>query len=119
MDLPASAGEAGVLLSRRHNMAMGLILEFDGIGREVYDTVNRKLGIDATRPTGNWPPGLLFHAGGAKQGGWVVFEVWESKGAQERFMADRLGLALREGGVTAPPKRIEWLELAAYTVPQT
>jgi hypothetical protein len=99
-------------------MAMGLILEFDGIGREVYDAVNRKLGLDATRPTGNWPSGLLFHAGGAKPGGWVVFEVWESKEAQERFMSDRLGRALNEGGVTSPPKRIEWLALAAHTVPQ-
>lgn len=98
-------------------MAFALILEFDRIGREVYDSVNRNLGIDTTRPTGNWPSGLLFHAGGAKTGGWVVFEVWESKEAQERFMSERLGRALSEGGVTAPPSRVEWLTLAAHVAP--
>jgi hypothetical protein len=99
-------------------MAMGLILEFDSIGRDVYDAVNRKLGLDPTRATADWPSGLLFHAGGAKPGGWVVFEVWESKEAQERFMSERLGRALKEAGVTAPPGRIEWLDLAAHVVPQ-
>jgi len=99
-------------------MALGLILEFNGVGRETYEAVNRKLGIDATRPTSAWPSGLLFHAGGAKAGGWVVFEVWESKDSQGRFMNDRLGRALAEGGVTGPPSRVEWLDLAAHTVPQ-
>ena len=99
-------------------MAMGLIIEFDGVGREVYEAVNRNLDIDATRPTGNWPAGLHFHAGGAKPGGWVVFEVWESKEAQERFMRERLGSALAQGGVAKPPSRVEWLALAAHTVPQ-
>lgn len=99
-------------------MSTGIILEFDSIGREVYEAVNRKLGIDPTRPTGDWPSGLLFHAGGAKPGGWVVFEVWESKEAQQRFMSERLGRALGEGGVTAPPSRVEWLEMASHTVPQ-
>lgn len=98
-------------------MAMGLILEFEGIGREQYEAVNRKLGIDAANPSGNWPSGLLFHAGGAKAGGWVVFEVWESKADQGRFMEARLAQALRDGGVSAPPARVEWLEMAAHTVP--
>lgn len=99
-------------------MAMGLILEFDGVGRETYEAVNQNLDIDVTRSSGNWPPGLKFHAGGAKPGGWVVFEVWESKEAQDRFMRERLGAALAKGGVTKPPSRVEWLTLAAHTTPQ-
>lgn len=99
-------------------MAMGLILEFDGIGREVYDAVNRHLGIDPSRPTGHWPAGLQYHAGGAKPGGWVVFEVWESQEAQARFMRERLGPALHESGMSAPPSRVEWLTLAAHVAPQ-
>jgi hypothetical protein len=63
---------------------------------------------------GDWPAGLLFHSGGAKSGGWVVFEVWASQEDQERFMADRLGQALRGGGIGEPPSRIEWLDLAAH-----
>lgn len=91
-------------------MAEGVILEFDGVGREQYEAVNEKLGI----PEGNWPDGLLFHAGGAKPGGWVVFEIWDSKQSQARFMEERLAQALQEGGVTAPPTRVEWLDIAAY-----
>jgi hypothetical protein len=98
-------------------MAEGLILEFDGFGREVYQAVNGRLGIDMESGQGDWPAGLLFHAGGAKPGGWVVFEVWESRPAQERFMGERLGRALQEAGVSEPPKRMEWLDLAAYRSP--
>ena len=59
------------------------------------------------------PAGLLFHAGGAKPGGWVVFEVWESRADQEAFMHGRLGQALQEGGVTAGPSRVQWHEVLA------
>ncbi len=98
-------------------MAEGLILEFDGLGRADYDAVNGRLGIDTADGTGDWPAGLLFHAGGGKPGGWVVFEVWESRDDQERFMNERLGRALQESGVTAPPTRVEWLALAAHGSP--
>jgi hypothetical protein len=98
-------------------MAEGLILEFEGVGREAYDAVNARLGIDQESGQGDWPSGLVFHAGGAKPGGWVVFEVWESRQAQEQFMNERLGRALQEGGVNEPPTRVEWLELAAYNSP--
>lgn len=98
-------------------MAEGLILEFNDVGRGEYNAVNGHLGIDPDTGQGDWPAGLVFHAGGAKPGGWVVFEVWESRQAQERFMKDRLGSALHEGGIKGPPARVEWLELAAYHSP--
>ena len=45
-----------------------------------------------------------------------MFEVWASKGDQERFLNDRLGPALHDAG--APdPSRMEWLDLAAHTAP--
>jgi len=95
-------------------VAQGLILEFDGVGREQYQAVNSRLGLDLDTGQGDWPAGLVFHAGGAKAGGWVVFEVWESREDHERFMTERLGRALAEGGVSEPPARIEWLDLAAH-----
>jgi hypothetical protein len=90
-------------------MAVGLILEFDGIGRREYEAVNHALGIDVAG--GDWPPGLRYHGAGEKDGGLVVYEVWESREAQETFMSERLGRALEEGGVRVPPVRMEWLEL--------
>jgi hypothetical protein len=94
-------------------MAEAIIWEFDGVDRESYEAVNEKLGVDPESGTG-WPDGLIFHTGAAKPGGWVVFEIWESRDAQERFLSDRLGPALEAAGVTAPPTRADWLEVAAY-----
>jgi hypothetical protein len=94
-------------------MAMGLILEFDGVGRDEYLAVNRALGVDMAAGTGDMPSGLTYHAAGAKSGGWVVFEVWDTQESQGRFMEERLGRALQDGGVNAPPSRVEWVELAA------
>jgi hypothetical protein len=96
-------------------MAEAIILEFEGVGRSDYEAVNAALGLGS----GKWDPadapqGMIFHAGGAKPGGWVVFEVWESKADQERFMSERLGKALAEGGVDKPPSRAEWLDLARH-----
>jgi hypothetical protein len=95
-------------------MAELLILEFDGVGRKEYEAVNEALGLDADTGEGDWPEGLLVHGGGGKPGGWVVFEVWESRDAQERFMNDRLGRALAEGGVNGPPARVQWLEQTSH-----
>jgi hypothetical protein len=98
-------------------MAEALILEFDGdVGKQHYDNVNRTLGIDPGSGEGDWPQGMIFHSGAAKPGGWVVFEIWDSKDAQERFMAERLGPALQQNDVP-PPSRAEWLELAAHHTP--
>ena len=41
-------------------------------------------------------------------------EVWRSQEDQKRFMDERLGKALQECGITGPPSRMEWLDLAAY-----
>jgi hypothetical protein len=97
-------------------MAEAIIWEFDGVDRADYDAVNEKLGIDPAAGTG-WPDGLMTHVGAAKPGGLVVFEVWESREAQERFLSERLRPALDAAGVTTPPTRVEWLEVAGYVNP--
>ncbi len=98
-------------------MAVGLILKFDGIGRDVYEAVNVRLHIDMNSGAGDWPDGLLSHAGGlAENGSLIVMEIWESREAQGRFMQDRLGRALAEGGVTAQPE-ITWIDMIAYHTP--
>jgi hypothetical protein len=99
-------------------MPDALILEFDGVGREEYEAVNEVLGIDMNTGTGAWPEGLLMHSAGAtRDGGFVVYEVWDSVEAQERFMNERLGPALKQGGIEDPPSRAEWLDLHAHHSP--
>jgi hypothetical protein len=97
-------------------MAEAIIWEFDGVSRDDYDAVNEQLGIDAESGAG-WPDGLIYHVGAAKAGGWVVFEVWESRSAQEQFLSSRLMPALEAAGLTDPPARAEWLDVAAYASP--
>jgi hypothetical protein len=43
-----------------------------------------------------------------------VFEVRESREAQSTSMNGRLGCALQEAGIDAPPSRAQCLDLAAY-----
>lgn len=93
-------------------MSYGIVLVFDELGEDKYWAVNDRLGINRDG-TGDWPAGLLSHAGGPTAAGWVVSEVWNSKGDQEAFMASRLGAALGEVGVSQPVQVIE-SELVNY-----
>lgn len=98
-------------------MAAGLILEFQGVDQRHYEAVNKTLGIDMATGTGDWPPGLLSHAGGpTSDGGFAVLEVWDSQEAQEQFMQTRLGAALQAEGLPAP-SRVTWVDLLAYYTP--
>lgn len=99
-------------------MAKAIIWEFDGVDRAMYDAVNECLGLNPATGQGDWPDGLLAHSGATKQGGLVVFEVWESQEAQERWMTDRLGPALQDVGVPGPPTRQEWLDVAGFYSPR-
>ena len=99
-------------------MAAGVILEFEGVTIKEYEAVNRALGIDMTTGEGDWPDGLVTHtAGFGDDGHLVVMEVWDTPDHQARFMEERLGQALAEGGVTEPPTSVTWVELAAHHHP--
>src|SRR3954453_12633481 len=96
-------------------MSYGIVLVFDGVGKDQYWAVNELLGIN-TDGSGNWPAGILSHTGGPTATGWVVAEVWKSKADQEAFMGSRLGKALAEVGVPPPVQVIE-SELVNYQTP--
>lgn len=99
-------------------MPAGLVLQFSGTGRAEYEAVNKRLNIDPKTGAGDWPAGLLTHAGGTtEEGNLVVVEVWDSRESQGRFMQDRLGRALQEGGVTAVPT-ITWFDVIGYNTQQ-
>jgi hypothetical protein len=61
-------------------MSYGIVLRFEGVDEAQYWAVNEKLGINRDG-TGDWPAGMVSHAGGSTSDGWVVSEVWESKAA--------------------------------------
>jgi hypothetical protein len=95
-------------------MAVGVILEFQGVDKATYDAVNDKLGINPNTGDGDWPEGIVSHAGGTtSDGGLIVIEVWEAKENQEQFMQSRLGPALGEVGVPEPV-RVTWIDIIGY-----
>lgn len=98
-------------------MAEAIILEFRDIDPALYGQVNELLGLDPDTGAGDWPDGLLSHTGGVHpdNNGLTVFEVWDSKQAQESFMSERLGPALATAEVPQPV-RVEWLNIAGHRV---
>ena len=83
-------------------MTYALVLAFEGVTEEQYWAVNENLGVQRDGK-GDWPAGILSHAGGPMEGGgWLVIERWDSKASQEAFMATRLGPALGIVGLPAP-----------------
>ena len=96
-------------------MSYGIVLTFEGVTEDQYWAVNDKLGISRDG-TGDWPAGLVSHAGGSTATGWVVTEVWNSKADQEAFMGSRLGAALGAVGLPAPSQIIE-SDLVNYQTP--
>jgi hypothetical protein len=96
-------------------MAAAVILEFEGVTLQNYYAVNAALGLDPQTGEGEWPDGMVSHSAGLNEdGALVVMEVWDTPEHQARFMEERLGAALAEGGVTAPPTSVTWIELEAH-----
>jgi hypothetical protein len=90
-------------------MAVAVLQEIPGLTAEMYEAVQTEMD---TR--GNPPAGLIVHTGGAMDGGWRVFDAWESEDAWEKFRQGTLGPAIEKvsGGQTPPvPPRIEVYEL--------
>jgi hypothetical protein len=99
-------------------MAEGLILEFSGVGKTDYGSVNGKLGIDMESGAGDWPAGLLMHTAGiSSAGNLVVAEVWATQADQAAFLHDRLGPALADAGITSQPT-VRWVPLLAFHAPR-
>lgn len=95
-------------------MADALFYEFTGVSTDDYNAVNAILGLDPATGGGDWPTGLMSHTGAATAGGgFIVFEVWDSKESQEAFMDSRLGPALGQASVPQP-MRVEWLSVVGY-----
>jgi hypothetical protein len=99
-------------------MAAAVILEFEGVTLAEYQAVNAELGIDMATGAGDWPDGLVSHSAGLNEDGHlVVMEVWDTPEHQARFMEERLGAALGNGGVSGPPSSVTWIELVAHHNP--
>jgi hypothetical protein len=75
-------------------------LEFPGGSIALYDLVTSELGIEGEE---GWPAGLIQHAAGATDGGFVVIETWDSEGAWNEFFASKLQPAFEKVGDVPQP----------------
>lgn len=94
-------------------MAEALLFEFSGVSDHDYRAVNHKLGLDPNTGDGAWPVGLLSHTGASTDGGFIVFEVWESADIQVEWMTTRLGPALVQVGIPEPT-RVQWSTVVGH-----
>lgn len=83
-------------------MAVAFLMEFPGTSLAQYDAVIEDLDL-----INNPQPGGLFHVAGQHDGGVRIVDVWESQGAFDTFLRERLGAALARQGV-APPRVQTW-----------
>jgi hypothetical protein len=91
-------------------MAIGFVLQFDGVTKDDYEAVCGPENLDLRspgNPTGNGeaaelPAGALHHVAGSNGTGWTVVDVWESRAAFDAFLSTTLGPALGKVGLPEP-----------------
>jgi hypothetical protein len=81
-------------------MAVGLVIDLDGMTAERYDRLNAEINFPAEPPDG-----LISHVAAPTAEGFRVVDVWESVDALDRFVEERLGPAMGRvsGGAVAAP----------------
>jgi hypothetical protein len=87
-------------------MAVGVLSEVRGLTAEMYDAVTAKANVESDPPVG-----LIVHTAGPMDGGFRIFDVWETREDHDRFISERLDPAIGEvsqqfgGGPSGPPNR--------------
>ena len=83
-------------------MAFAMLVEIPGVDRETYERVVKKVNEQ-----GGTPRGSIFHAGGPIEGGYRLFELWESREHADAFYAsDVLKTATAGAGAQGHPNII-------------
>jgi hypothetical protein len=83
-------------------MAIGVIW-YPPVDKQAYEAIREKVW------QGGQEKGMTFHAAGEADGGWRIFEVWESRDGLERFMREDLARAFEEAGGQGEPPQPEFV----------
>jgi len=83
-------------------MAIAMVFDAKGVTEAQYEQVRAEVGMSTTRPKG-----MLYHAAGPSEGGWNVFEVWESQEDARSFFEEKLGKALEHAHIDVKPRVFE------------
>ena len=94
-------------------MQHALIIEFPAAGidaKALYEAVTNELGLGDS----GLAPGAISHTAAMSETSVLtIFELWETRDAQEEFMRLQLMPALQKKGAPAP-SRVEWLDVYAH-----
>ncbi len=75
-------------------MAVGVLVEMPGLTQNDFERVTETLfGHYPMRPA-DAPDGLIVHSAGPSDGGWYVYDIWESSDKFRRFGTDRIAPAV-------------------------
>ncbi len=80
-------------------MATTMLMQLPAEAAEMYDPLNREMNMGQQ----TLPEGLIHHFATRTDNGLVIFDVWESRDAFERFISERLMPAMQKiAGGEAP-----------------
>ena len=88
-------------------MAVGMLLSGEGITKDSYEQLSKKMFGGYPMSEAQSPDGLLIHTAGQSEQGWYVYDVWESEQHFQRFVDGMLRPAMQEldaGGGDNPPQ---------------
>jgi hypothetical protein len=80
-------------------MAVGMLLAGEGVTRDSYEQLTKKMFGGYPMSEDQSPDGLLIHTAGQSEQGWYIYDVWESEQHFQRFIDGKLGPAMQELGV--------------------
>jgi hypothetical protein len=82
-----------------------MLMAAPGFTRDVYEQISEKVfGSRRWQGGGDVPEGLIVHSAGPSEGGWYVYDIWESKEHFERFLNERLMPAIQDVMSGPPPE---------------
>lgn len=79
-------------------MPVVMLMKWNGVTKEQYETVRRTVRWET-----NVPKGAGFHVSAFDGDGLRVVDVWESEGAFNAFMKDRLQAGIQKAGIKGEP----------------
>ncbi len=92
-------------------MAVGVLLEMPGLTKIQFERVTEKLfGHYPMRPR-DAPDGLIVHSAGPSNGGWYVYDIWESSDKFRRFGTDRIAPAMQAVTGSGPEAHPQFFEV--------
>jgi len=84
-------------------MAVGILQMQQGGTKEQYEQVTEAMFGQSTPAADQLPEGLIIHSAGPTEGGWYIYDIWESREAFQRFTDGQLGPAISQVFGDQPP----------------